>query len=104
MSTSLRERLRLIVLRPSRALGAVVCKLKGGHRYFYADGSWNNWSAYQCVRCGELSRPLGSLPNAPSWDEDGYDDHWTSRDHEQEARDYAHNARWFARLPFPRWI
>lgn len=103
MIARLREALRLCLLPASRALGAVVCRIKGEHRYHYADGSWNSWCAYQCIRCGELDRPLESLPDAPDWGDYDYDDHGY-QDREAEDAAYARDARWFARLPWPRWI
>lgn len=80
-------------------VGRLVCAVRG-HRYFYQNGCINSWCAYSCVRCGELSRPLESLPYPP----DDYEYEWDERDEETIDRDLARCARWVPFLPFPRWI
>lgn len=97
-----REQLRLIVLAVSRFLGRLVCRVKG-HKPHYPFGSWNNWSAYSCIRCGELDRPLESLPAAPGWDEPEYED-WDRHDRDEQIAERRFAARWFGRLPWPRWV
>ena len=81
---SLRSQFRYALINASRALGRLVCRARG---------------AYSCIRCGELSRPLESLPFAPD------DDDWDRfDDHDEVERQYRRAARWFSWLPFPRWL
>lgn len=85
----------------TRKIGAMVCAIRG-HNYFYPGGTINSWSAYTCIRCGELDRPLESLPDRP----DDADDHeWYDEVHELRLeREHELARRWFVRLPWPRWL
>ena len=82
----------------SRFVGAQICKVKG-HRYHYANGCYDSWKAYACIRCGELDQPLEALDPAP--DEPDYDCRNWDEDNELE---YRLDARWFSCLPLPRWL
>jgi hypothetical protein len=84
----------------SRRLGALVCFFRE-HRYFYASGSYNFNCAYSCVRCGELDRPIESLPETGP---DEYGD-WSDIDLSEDiAKEAEHERRWFRCLPYPKWI
>jgi len=85
----------------SRKLGASLCLLSD-HKYFFPDGCFNGWSAYTCVRCGALSCPLDSLPPAPP-DEDFTRWH-DEEDDERIEQQHKMARRWFASLPWPRWV
>lgn len=93
-------------LRLSRAIGAAVCRVLG-HEYFYPLGEVTSWSAYSCVRCNALSRPLEDLPYAPGWDDEdygGYNDRFSDPDvDERIEREWAISRRWVSWLPWPRW-
>jgi hypothetical protein len=85
-----------------RKIGAGVCGLRG-HDFFYPHGSIDSWRAYTCIRCGELSRPLDSLPSAPVTDTDD-NDSWRDDDDDLRLEDeHAKARRWIAWLPWPRW-
>ncbi len=60
---------RLIYFAVAWRIGARVCRCRG--RCTYTNTSWNNWTAYQCVYCGEFDKPLESLVPAP----DDWQDH-----------------------------
>ena len=86
----------------SRALGRQVCKVRG-HRYSYVYAHDSN-CAYECIRCAELDRPFDSLPtSAPN--EDGY---WPDIDHSDDPPELRaaedRERRWFAHLPWPKWV
>lgn len=85
----------------SRKVGAIVCAVRG-HDYFYPGGEINSWCAYACVRCGELDRPLESLPYRP---DDADDFNWNDEEREERIeQDHELARRWFAPLPWPRWL
>lgn len=103
--TAVVEKLRLFALPASRALGACVCAAKGEHLYiWHFTGSFDNWHAYQCLRCGELDRPLESLPSAPDAYDAGFGCADEYADREAEDRQYNQARQWHPALPFPRWI
>lgn len=84
----------------SRWLGKQVCKARG-HRYYYAGGAFDSNCAYDCLRCGELDRPIESLPETVPdeggcWPDIGFGPEEDART--ERAR------RWFASLPWPKWI
>lgn len=84
-----------------RWIGRQVCRVRG-HHFFYPGGEVRSWAAYSCVRCGELDRPLDTLPYRP--DDDGFD-LLDDPDYRQEIdREHAQERRWFSRLPFPHWL
>lgn len=90
-----------LMLRLSRALGALVCRLRGGHR-FYIPPVVCSWQAHACVRCGEPDQPLDTLPPAPS-DEDGFG--WLADEPDYfDQREALRARRWLPFLPFPRWL
>lgn len=101
ISNILFDWLRTLLVRCSQALGRQVCHRKGC-RYEPAGGAFLSWCAYACVRCGELDRPLDDLPPPPDG-ADYADDPWYI-DPEQAEKDYCRARRWFAALPFPRWL
>lgn len=92
--------MRRLLLILSRRLGSLVCKCRGC-RYDYG-GAICSWRAYGCVRCGELDRPLESLPYAPSFEDDDYP-HWLD-DNDFDQQEADRFRRWFTFLPFPRWL
>lgn len=85
-----------------RWLGRQVCRVRG-HRYFYPGGEVRSWAAYSCVRCGELDRPLETLPYRP--DDDGFDPLLDDLDYQKEIeRQHALERRWVSWLLFPHWV
>jgi hypothetical protein len=90
-----------MLMKVSRKFGAAVCAARG-HSYFYPGGAINTWCAYACVRCGELDCPLESLPCRP--DDDGDFDRYNDEYEQQLEQDYERARRWFAPLPWPRWL
>ena len=93
--------IRRLAVKISRFIGRRVCAHKGC-RYEPPNGCFNSWSAYACVRCDELDRPLDDLPPAPNY----YDTDYSPADEYFEFDEEAHNhaRRWFQCLPWPRWI
>lgn len=87
----------------SRFVGAQVCKVKGC-RYHYANGCYDSWKAYQCLRCGELDQPLESLQPRPDYIGDDYDEYGSWDEVEEGERLFELDTRWFVCLPFPRWL
>ncbi|MCY1371532.1 hypothetical protein D9M68_788970 [compost metagenome] len=87
------------LIRLSRYVGALVCEIKG-HRYHYANGCYDSWKAYACIRCNELDRPLESLEPSPCDDFEDRDRY----DEDEAERAYQLEARWFRCLPIPRWL
>lgn len=85
----------------SRWTGRQVCRIRG-HRYYYAGGAFCSDYAYGCIRCGELDRPLDSLPER-TLDEDGYYDE-PYYDEEIDREEFNQARRWFSWLPYPKWL
>lgn len=90
-----------VLMTISRAIGAQVCRLRD-HRYYYRNGTWESWCAYQCVRCGEWDRSFDELPYAP--DDDDLITIDDPRQEETAEQDSRRARRWFAWLPWPRWL
>lgn len=89
------------LVRLSLNLGALVCRLRGEHRYHYPHGCYDTRYAYACVRCRRPDRDLDTLPSIGP-DEFGY---WPEGDSDDDIeREYAIASRWFSALPFPRWL
>jgi len=85
----------------SRWIGRQICKIRG-HHYHYPGGAYCTDYAYGCIRCGELDRPMESLPELVP-DEDGYwDEPLFDEDIDHEEFDRA--KRWFSCLPYPKWL
>ncbi|WBG61856.1 hypothetical protein ELR50_02765 [Pseudomonas citronellolis] len=91
------------LVKLSRLVGAQVCKVKGC-RYHYANGCYDSWKAYACIRCGELDKPLDSLAPRPDYIDDEWDEYRDWAEVEEGERLYQLDTRWFACLPFPRWL
>jgi len=85
------------LIRISRLIGSQVCKLKG-HRYHYANGCYDSWKAYACIRCNELDKPLDSLEPFP------LDEYESWHEVYEGERLYHLDTRWFSCLPLPRWL
>ncbi len=94
----------------SRAIGSVVCRIKGDCRYHYGPTGTAYYApniAHQCLRCGRTDRPLDTLyvPEGEDGDDMLADQEWERDQFSIEAIDAAYDLdrRWFRRLPYPRW-
>jgi len=83
-----------------RWFGKQVCRVKG-HDFFFPGGCIDSYSAYTCVRCGELSRSLDSLPTMP---DDEWEAHGFGPDNDEIEREHERARRWSARIRYPKWI
>ena len=85
-----------------RWLGRQVCRVRG-HHYFYPGGEVRSWAAYSCIRCGELDRPIESLPYRP--DDEDFDPASSDPEYQEGVeREFKLERRWISWLPYPHWI
>lgn len=93
-----RKKFNIALIAVSRWLGRMICRVRG-HNYYYPGGAYDSFCAYGCIRCGELDRPLESLP-ATVRDEFG---DWPEVDF-NDSEEFEHARRWVPFLSYPRWI
>lgn len=85
-----------------RCLGRQICRVRG-HHYFYPGGEIRSWSAYSCTRCGELDRPIESLPYRP--DGEDFDPIYSDEEYQEDVeQQFKLERRWISWLSYPRWI
>lgn len=96
----MKQTLRYALIDLSRWIGRQICKLRG-HRYYHAGGAYDSHCAYGCLRCGELDRPIESLPPTTP---DEYGDWPEALVFNGEQEQYEHARCWFSWAPYPKWI
>lgn len=88
------------LMKLSRLIGAQVCKVKGCC-YHYANGCYDSWKVYACIRCHAFDQPLETIQPRPDFIDDDHDD---LLDAEESWQLYCRDSRWFSCLPLPRWL